>query len=165
MRDWTSPPTVTVPAELREAVGGHPLVARLLVQRGLSDPRSALAFLEPEHYQAAPAEDLPGLVEAVALIRRTIAEGRKVRVWGDFDADGQTSTAVLYQALKMAGAQVDYDLPARHEGHGLNQRTIIEAIAGGITLLITCDTGISDVALVAQAVAAGLMVIITDHHD
>lgn len=165
MRDWTSPPNVTVPTDLREAVGGHPLVARLLVQRGLSDPRVALAFLEPEYYQPAPAEALPGLAGAVALIRRVIAEGRKVRVWGDFDADGQTSTAVLYQALKMAGTQVDYDLPARHEGHGLNQRTITEAIAGGITLLITCDTGISDVALVAQAVAAGLMVIITDHHD
>ena len=99
MRDWTSPPTVTVPAELREAVGGHPLVARLLAQRGLSDPRSALAFLVPEHYQPAPAEALPGLAEAVALIHRTIAKGDKIRVWGDFDADGQTSTAVLYSAL------------------------------------------------------------------
>jgi single-stranded-DNA-specific exonuclease len=165
MRDWTSPPTVTVPAELREAVGGHPLVARLLAQRGLSDPRSALAFLVPEHYQLAPVEALPGLAEAVALIRRTIAKGDKIRVWGDFDADGQTSTAVLYSALEMAGAQVDYNLPARHEGHGLNQRTITEAITNGITLLITCDTGISDVALVDQAVAAGLLVIITDHHD
>ncbi|MHB1356067.1 MAG: single-stranded-DNA-specific exonuclease RecJ [Anaerolineae bacterium] len=165
MRDWTNPPNVTVPAELREAVGGHPLVARLLAQRGLSDPRSALAFLEPEHYQPAPVEALPGLVEAVDLIRRTIKDGNKIRVWGDFDADGQTSTAVLYQALKMAEALVDYDLPSRHEGHGLNQRAITEAIADGIILLITCDTGISDDALVAQAVAAGLLMIITDHHD
>ncbi|MHB9034430.1 MAG: single-stranded-DNA-specific exonuclease RecJ [Anaerolineae bacterium] len=165
MQTWGVPPLVDVPPELRTLVDGHPLVARLLAQRGILDKKRATAFLDPQAYRPALAHELPGVEFACAIIRQTIANGEAVRIWGDFDVDGQTSTALLYEALGAAGAHVSWALPVRKEGHGLNERAIREASADGIKLLITCDTGISDADLVAKANQLGLRIIITDHHD
>jgi len=165
MREWISPKQVDVPGELRSVVGGHPLVARLLAQRGFTDPVLAQAFLDPARYQPSKARSLAGIEQACELITRAIAAGERLRIWGDFDVDGQTSTALLYETLSLLGARVDYALPLRREGHGLASRTISEARADNIKLLITCDTGISDTLYVRQAVQAGIQVIVTDHHD
>ncbi|MHB0856435.1 MAG: single-stranded-DNA-specific exonuclease RecJ [Anaerolineae bacterium] len=162
---WRAPEPVDVPIALREAVGGHALIARLLAQRGIVDPQRARAYLDPAAYSPASPLELPGMAEAVALLRAMIGEGGRVRVWGDFDVDGQTSTALLAEALAAAGALVDYALPRRSESHGLNARAMDEALRDGIALLVTCDTGIGEYDLVAQAESAGLAVIVTDHHD
>ena len=95
MKRWRLPSQVHVPSSLRRAVGGHPIVARLLAQRGILDPKEALAFLDPRQYEPAPPEELPNLSQALSLVRRSISAGERIRVWGDFDADGQTATAVL----------------------------------------------------------------------
>jgi single-stranded-DNA-specific exonuclease len=163
--EWQLTPPPDVPPELRAAVGGHPLVAELLARRGLTDPAQALAFLDPAHYRPTPPEALPGMETAVALLREAIRQSQRVRICGDFDADGHTSTAVLMEALLALGAQVDYRLPERDEGHGLNRRIVEGAVADGIGLLLTCDTGIGDADLVAIAAQAGITVIVTDHHD
>ncbi len=170
---WQLAPQTDVPPALREAVGGHPLVARLLAQRGHADRDQARAFLDPFSYVPASPYELPGMAEAIDLLRGAISRGERVRIWGDFDADGQTATAILYEALtaaganapRSAGAQVDYQLPHRQEGHGLHMRAIDDALRDGVSTLITCDTGIGDVEIVARGVAQGLVVIITDHHD
>jgi single-stranded-DNA-specific exonuclease len=164
-RSWLPLPAPEVPPALREAIGGHTLVARLLVQRGLREVEQARAFLDPAFYPPTSPWELPGMEQAIAILRRAMGQGAPVRVWGDFDADGQTATAVLVETLSAAGAQVDYDLPRRDEGHGLPPRAIAEALRDGIAILITCDTGINDATVVAQGVAAGLTILITDHHD
>ncbi|MEA3406927.1 MAG: single-stranded-DNA-specific exonuclease RecJ [Chloroflexota bacterium] len=163
--EWQRVEQPPVSPALRRAVGGHPLVARLLAQRGLTDPQRALAYLDPDHYSPASPYELDDLETARDLLLRAISCGERIRIWGDFDADGQTATAILYEALAARGARVDYQLPQRVEGHGLNERTVTEALADDISLLITCDTGITDGALVGRAVAGGLTVVITDHHD
>ena len=164
-RPWqfTDPPSPS--ASLREAVGGHPLVTCLLAQRGIVDPARARAFLDPALYSPASPYALPGMTEAEGLLRETIAQGGRIRIWGDLDADGHTATAVLQEALAAAGADVDYALPSPQEGHGLHRRAVEEALQDEIALLITCDTGIGDGDMVQVGVEAGLVVIVTDHHD
>ncbi|OGO04724.1 MAG: single-stranded-DNA-specific exonuclease RecJ [Chloroflexi bacterium RBG_13_56_8] len=163
--EWRIAPQKDVPPALREAVGGHPLVARLLTQRGFTDPQQARAFLDPTQYTPASPYELEGMERAISLLNASIERGERVRIWGDFDADGETATVVLFEALSAAGAKVDYDLPLRNEGHGLHPRAVTDALRDGVSALITCDTGIGDGEVVAQGVRAGLTVIITDHHD
>lgn len=164
-RPWQLPSPTDVDPALLESVGGHPLLARILAQRGLTDPLRARAHLDPGYYAPASPYDLPGMEDAVRLLRLAIIARRSVRIWGDFDTDGQTSTVVLYEGLCAAGARVDYALPTRHEGHGLHQRVVDEAVRDGVSVLITCDTGITEGQVVASGVAAGLTIIVTDHHD
>lgn len=164
-REWALPDEIEVPSALRQAVGGHPLLARVLWRRGIADAHAAEAFLDPHRYVPRSPAELPGMDDLARLLRQAIAQGQRVRIWGDFDADGQTATAVLYEALSAAGARVDYQLPRRDEGHGMARRAIADAQRDAIDILITCDTGIGELAVVAEGVAAGLTVLITDHHD
>ncbi len=162
---WRLRPQGELNPELLAVVGGHPLVARLLAQRGLGDPARARAFLDPASYTPSSPWDLPGMEAACAAVRQAVAQGERVRVWGDLDADGQTATTVLVEALQALGAQVDFALPLRQEGHGLSVAAVQAAHQAGATLLITCDTGVTDIEAVQAARALGLAVVITDHHD
>jgi single-stranded-DNA-specific exonuclease len=141
------------------------LVARLLAQRGFTDVERARAFLCPQHYRPASPYHLADMPQAVALLHETIAGAAHIRIWGDFDTDGQTSSAVLFEALQALGARVDYRLPLRHQGHGFSLQVVQAALQDGVELLLTCDTGIGDIETVAAARQAGIAVIITDHHD
>ncbi len=165
---WIDPTKITVPENLREAIGGHPLAAETLVRRGISDPDEARAFLDPEHYTPAPASELHDIDKATMRIKRAIDKMETILVWGDFDVDGQTSTTLLVEALNEMGAKVEYHIPLRAaEGHGIQvdvlEQIIIEKPT--ITVLLTCDTGIAAQEAVELANARGLDVIITDHHD
>jgi len=164
-REWRILPVPEVRPDLREAVGGHPLVARVLAQRGFETADQALPFLDPDHYCPASPWALGGMGKAVDILLGAIEHGHRVRVWGDYDADGMTATALLCEALGAAGATVDYDLPRRREGHGVSPRAIRDAKEADCRLLLTCDTGITAIDAVAQARAEGLSVIVTDHHD
>ncbi|RME55692.1 MAG: single-stranded-DNA-specific exonuclease RecJ, partial [Caldilineae bacterium] len=99
-RPWILAPQAEPTPELRNAVGGHPLVAQLLVQRGLDTPEKALPFLDVEKYTPAPPTALVGLDRAAHLLHRAVTSGQRIFVWGDFDVDGQTSTALLVAALR-----------------------------------------------------------------
>ncbi len=164
-REWLLPEPIHVPTALREAVGGYPLVAQLLARRGILDPHVARAYLDPAYYEAASPWSLDGMARAVQLLHDGIRRGQRVRVWGDLDADGQTATAVLVEALSAAGATVDYDLPRRDEGHGLRPRMVEDALRDGVSILVTCDTGVGEADVAESALAAGLTFIVTDHHD
>ena len=89
-----------MPDALREAVGGHPLVAETLARRGIVTAAAARAFLDPAAYTPASPFDLPDMDRAVERIRRAIRQRETIAVWGDFDVDGQTSTALLVSALQ-----------------------------------------------------------------
>ncbi|AJY76095.1 single-stranded-DNA-specific exonuclease RecJ [Paenibacillus beijingensis] len=143
-----------------------PLVARLLVQRGYEDPAKAQWFL------SAGAEDmhdpmlLLGMEQAAARIRQAAQSGEKVRIYGDYDADGVSSTALLLHVFRRLGIDADYYIPHRtREGYGLNNDAILRSAEAGITLLVTVDTGVSAAREVEYAQQLGMDVIVTDHHE
>lgn len=163
---WLEPDPVRVPRLLRAAVGGHPLVAETLVRRGFETVPAARAFLDPAHYTPTPAEELPGVTTAVARVWHAVNSREPILVWGDFDVDGQTATTVLVSCLRALGAEVRYHIPVREtESHGIRMPWLAEELSRGTSLVITCDTGIDAHEAVAYALAQGVDVVITDHHE
>jgi single-stranded-DNA-specific exonuclease len=142
MKQWIEPDIVDVPEELRQVVGGHPLIAETLCRRGIVNPLHARGFLNPADYTPTLPFDLPDIERAVERIEYAIRQQQKICVWGDFDVDGQTATSLLVSALKMRGARnVSYYIPDRQtEGHGVHLPKLKQIIAEGIHLIITCDS-------------------------
>jgi single-stranded-DNA-specific exonuclease len=140
-----------------------PLVAQTLLRRGINRPEDAEAFLHPERFTST---QFPGIESAVELIKLAIRSGDKICVWGDFDVDGQTSTALLVQTLQALNANVVYYIPVRgRESHGVHIESLKPIIENGAKLLLTCDTGITAHDAIDYANSRGLDVIVTDHHD
>ncbi len=155
-----------IPPEFVSAIGGHPIVARILWQRGYTTVEGARAFMDPDRYTPAAPEQLPGMREAVARLRSAIENAEPIQVWGDFDVDGQTSTSLLVLGLRALGAAVDYTIPNRAQhSHGLNKEGIKQARDNGARVLLTCDCGVTDFDEIDYARRIGLDVIISDHHD
>ncbi|MEA3375783.1 MAG: single-stranded-DNA-specific exonuclease RecJ [Chloroflexota bacterium] len=166
MRTWSEPQDVKVPPALRAAVGGHPLIARTLVRRGITDSREARAFLDPDLYRPAPPTELPHMGRAVERLERAIERGERIWVWGDFDVDGQTATTILVSTLRDLGASVQFHIPNRaREGHGIRLPILREIVAGGADVVLTCDTGVTAHDPIAYARRHDVDVIVTDHHD
>ncbi|WP_119072935.1 single-stranded-DNA-specific exonuclease RecJ [Aggregatilinea lenta] len=163
---WTLPPPADVNARLIEAVGGDALVARILAQRGYTSPDAARAFLDPAYYRSAPSSDLPDLDRAADLLDDALHAGRTILIWGDFDVDGQASTALLVEALRGLDGQVIFTLPERsRRSHGVHRADLTDLVAQHRPgLLLTCDTGVSSHDAIAYARQAGITTIITDHH-
>jgi single-stranded-DNA-specific exonuclease len=166
MKEWIEPPDIDVPDPLQSAVGGHPLVALTLARRGFGEVEAARAFLDPDHYRPAPPSDLPNMGQAVERLEQALRQGETICVWGDFDADGQTSTTLLVFTLRDLGADVRYHVPHRmKESHGIRLPVLKQVISGGVNLVLTCDTGVGAHDSIAYAQAQGVDVIVTDHHD
>jgi single-stranded-DNA-specific exonuclease len=166
MKEWIEPPDVTVPEALRSAAGGHPLVAATLARRGLTGVSEARAFLDPAFYAPTPASALPDMPCAVERVEEAIREGQAICVWGDFDVDGQTATAILVGALRDLGAVASYHVPVREtESHGVNLPALRQIIETGTRLVLTCDTGIAAHESVSYAQSQGVDVVVTDHHQ
>lgn len=145
--------------------GLHRLVARLLVNRGLADEAGILAFLEPTLDRLHSPFGLIDLKPASERLSRAVRQGEPLAIYGDYDVDGLTATAVLHQFFQELGLSCLPYIPDRlTEGYGLNQGALQE-ISRRCRLLVTVDCGISDEAEVAWAMAQGLEVIVTDHHE
>jgi single-stranded-DNA-specific exonuclease len=163
---WLEPQTVDVPAELQAVVGGPPLLAQALVRRGITTPEAARAFLDPACYTPSSPLELPDMAQAVQRLLAAIAHGERILVWGDFDTDGQTATALLVEALRALGAVVDWYVPDRRtESHGVHWRSLQPFLGRGARVLLTCDTGVSAHEALGLARNAGLDVVVTDHHE
>lgn len=173
MADWLDPQPVSVPDALLEAVGGHPLVATALVRRGITTPAVARSFLDPGQYAATPATELADMDRAVERVWRALTTGERIAIWGDFDADGQTATALLVEGLQAIssavadrpGPPLQFHVPASDQGHGITIPALDELLDAGVTLLLTCDTGVDAYVAVGRAAARGCNVVVTDHHD
>ena len=164
-RQWQEPPAIDAPGPLADLVGGHELVANYLARKGITTVAEAQGFLAPERYSPAPPDDLPEIDRAVDRLGRAIRDRERILIWGDFDVDGQTSTALLYSALKSRGAEVGFHVPNRFtEGHGIHLPTLKRYLDGGFDLLLTCDTGVSAHAAIHCASGRGVDAIVTDHH-
>ncbi|MGE3077007.1 MAG: single-stranded-DNA-specific exonuclease RecJ [Dehalococcoidia bacterium] len=142
-----------------------PIVATVLAARGITNRAQADLFYKPHLAPDYDPLELPGMHEAIARVRKAIAENETIALFGDFDVDGVTSIAVLHEGLKPLGANCINYIPDRFaEGYGLNFGAVKNLRDQGAHLLITADCGISSVPEVAYANEIGLEVIILDHH-
>jgi single-stranded-DNA-specific exonuclease len=150
---------------MAEELEVSPLIVEILWNRGLTDVADMDRFLSPLlRHMANPAE-IPGLTEAAETLARGLAEGRKLAVWGDYDVDGITATAVVKEFFAMRGIEVMHHLPNRmEEGYGMNVPWVERLHEQGADMLLTVDCGISDLEPVARARELGMVVVVSDHH-
>jgi single-stranded-DNA-specific exonuclease len=153
-------------AALAREAGVHPLVAQLLLNRGIAEPAAARRFLLARRDSFHDPERLPGAAEAADRIVRAIRAGRRIVIYGDYDVDGVCGTSVLWACLKLAGAkQVSYYIPNRiDEGYGLNADALRKLATDGAELVVTVDCGVTALAEARLARELGLELIVTDHH-
>ena len=148
-------------------VNSDDLVKKILAGRGISDEAEVKRFLNPSIKEYMPNPSVLTDVDAAArMIADAVQRREKIAIYGDYDVDGITSTAIFVKYLRAINADVIWHLPTREgEGYGLNNEAIDEIANNGARLLVTVDCGISGVGEVAHAHARGLRVVVTDHHS
>lgn len=166
-RRWIDPPLITTPDAFLAACGGDGLLASILWRRGYHSPDQVAGFLSAEQYAPAAPESLPDLVLGSTLLQTALATQQRILIWGDFDVDGQTSTALLVDGLTRLGGVVSYYVPKRAtESHGMPLASLQRELPKHHpAVILTCDTGIAEHASIAYAREVGLTVIVTDHHE
>ena len=149
---------------LAEECGMDPLAALLLIGRGISDPAEAEEFLDFDQQLADPFE-MKDMDRAVERIRRALASGEKIAVFGDYDCDGVTAGVVLTTYLLAQGADVFLMLPDRMgDGYGMHLPQIERLHEQGVNLIVTVDNGVAAAQEIAHAAQLGMDVVVTDHH-
>ena len=142
-----------------------PLMAQLLYNRGLTEPSRLESFITADEHLSSNPFLLPGIHQAIARIYRALLSGENIAIYGDFDADGITATALLVKGLSRLGTKAIPYIPHRlTEGHGLRTNALEKLHQQGISLVITVDCGITGLAEVKKAQKNGLDIVITDHH-
>ena len=151
---------------LSETFGITELIAKILVNRGYDTVEAANAFLRPELSGLHDRFLLHDMDKAIERLMQAIDSGQKIIVYGDYDVDGMTSTAIMTWALELMGANVDYFVPSRFsDGYGPNLANYQKLAAEGMQLLVTVDNGVSGKDEIAWLMAQGIDVIVTDHHE
>ena len=165
MKKWNVRPNAP-PAFLAELKTLPPLVAQLLYNREQKSQSQIDTFLRPEYGKAHDPFLFVDMKKAVERVWQAIELNEKILIHGDYDADGVTSAAVLFKTLKALGAQVEVFIPHREiDGYGLNPANLNNFIIQSVKLFITVDCGISNAAEIDVLNAAGVDVIVTDHHE
>ena len=143
-----------------------PLLASILINRGFDDTQSARNFLSPSLHNLPDPFLLSGMGKAVDRLILAFRRQERIFVFGDYDMDGISATAILVDYLRRTGFQVDYSIPSRlTDGYGLNLESVKKAKSSGADLAITVDCGISDYEEIIAANSLGLDMIVTDHHQ
>ncbi len=143
-----------------------PVLAQLLLNRGVNQAAEATRFLDAPMSGLHPPHLLPGVPAAAERIARAVADRVPICVYGDYDVDGTTGTAILYTLLTRLGADVRYYVPNRvEEGYGVNEAAVRQLAEDGVKLLVTVDCGICSVAEAEVARECGMAMIVTDHHE
>ncbi|KKR04355.1 MAG: Single-stranded-DNA-specific exonuclease RecJ [Parcubacteria group bacterium GW2011_GWC2_39_14] len=164
-KEWRVLPKAPV-SFINECKSYHPLIAQLLYNRGLQSQQQIQTFFTPEFEKLHDPFLFQDMEKAVQRIWRAVSRQEKIIIHGDYDADGVTSSAVVYKALKMLRANVEVFIPHRElDGYGINLKTANNFIARSADLIITVDCGITNVKEVERLNEAGIEVIITDHHE
>jgi single-stranded-DNA-specific exonuclease len=154
-----------IPKELLDACGGDELIARIFYNRGFKNQETVTQMLNENLYKPTKTDEFPNIKRAVERITRAINSGEKICVYGDYDVDGVTSTVTLVECLRLFTPSVIYHVPDRFtEGYGMNEDVVLGLSRQGISLIITCDCGISNMNEISVAKQLGMDVILTDHH-
>ena len=160
-------PAPELVAQLATDLNCNPIIATLLANRGITNAIQAKAFIHPSLHDLRPPDKLRGIQKAVKRIYQAITADEKILIFGDYDVDGVTATAILYEFLSNAGANVHCYIPHRiTEGYSLQLHHIDDfAVSKGIDLIVTADCGSSSHEAIRAAHAKGIDVIVTDHHE
>jgi single-stranded-DNA-specific exonuclease len=152
-------------AQLARSAELHPVVARLLVQRGITTSEAAADFLAPTLSQLHSPYLMMGMDRAIERIQAAIARSEKILIYGDYDVDGTTAVVILKTAIEICGGAAGFHVPHRiREGYGIRNEVLERAAADGYRLIISVDTGIRAFAAADTAQRLGLDLIVTDHH-
>ena len=152
-------------AQLAKSLKVSPLLAQVLINRAITDARAGAVFLRPKLTELISPQLMPGVESAVCRLKQAIENAEPITIYGDYDVDGITGVAILWQILTLLGANVDYYIPHRiEEGYGLNAEAVRSLAKAGSKLLVTVDRGIAAFSSAELAVQLGLELIITDHH-
>ncbi|NIP26973.1 MAG: single-stranded-DNA-specific exonuclease RecJ [Phycisphaerae bacterium] len=165
-KKWVIRPPDDRSVPLAKSLKVSPLLAQVLINRGITDVQAGGIFLRPKLTELIEPEKMPGIETAVRRLKQAIRDREKIYVYGDYDVDGITGVAILWQVLTLLGARVDYYIPHRiDEGYGLNAEAVRQLAKAGSQLLITVDCGITDFGSASLAEELGIELIITDHHQ
>lgn len=155
-----------VPDSLAASAGLPSILVQILVNRGITRPEEFRPFLEGGRGLAHDPFLLPGMHQAAARIYQALLGGERIAVYGDFDADGMTATAVLVRGLALLGIEAVPYIPHRQtEGHGLSAAALKTLREQDVRLIVTVDCGVTDLLQVKQAKKLGMDIVITDHHS
>ena len=163
---WKLRPSSSLTPELAHATGLSSVEAQLMINRGHTDAQAVSAFLSPRLTQLEDPLSMKDMDQAVALILEALENRKSVTVYGDFDADGFTATALLYNFFSSLDVPVSYYIPDRlAEGYGLHGEALKKIARRGKGVLITVDCGTTNQDEIALAGSMGLDVVVTDHHQ
>jgi single-stranded-DNA-specific exonuclease len=152
-------------AALEEDLHLPNLIARILSIRGIGTPDEARRFLYPRLEDLSDPFLLPDAAKGVAALSEAVRSGRKIGLYGDYDADGITSTALMVNFLQQAGVLPEVYIPGREEGYGLNSRAVTTLREKGVDLLLCLDCGSTNIEEIRQARESGMEVVVIDHHE
>jgi single-stranded-DNA-specific exonuclease len=152
--------------QLAKSLKVSPLLAQVLINRGITDTAEASIFLRPKLTELIDPLQMPGIEPAVQRLKQAITNRERITLYGDYDVDGITGVAILWQILTILGADVDYYIPHRiDEGYGLNAEAVEMLANSGTKLLVTVDCGVTAFHSAETAAQLGIDLIITDHHQ
>ena len=158
-------PSLTVD-NLEKELGISRILATLLAQQGIDSTEQAKKFFEPSMEEIHDPTLLHDMDKAVERIEQAVEKQEQITIYGDYDADGITSTSLMYETLLSIGANVNYYVPNRFtDGYGPNMDAYQRLIDNGTQLFITVDNGVSGKNVINKVMAAGVDVVITDHHE
>lgn len=144
----------------------NPVIARLIRNRDVIGDEKIQEYLHGTLADLPSGRKMKDLEKAAEILEKKIQEGSRIRIIGDYDIDGVTSTTILLKGLKRLGAKVDTCIPDRiKDGYGINEHLISKALEDGIDTIVTCDNGIAAYNEITEAKESGMTVVITDHHD
>jgi single-stranded-DNA-specific exonuclease len=164
-RRWIVAPPSDAAADLARQLRTAPIVAQILLNRGIDQIDACRDFLAPTLRLLHEPELMPGMTAAAQRIARAVRDREKIVIYGDYDVDGITATAILWHAIRRLGGSADYYVPHRiDEGYGLNSGAVESLCAQGYKLIVTVDCGVTAIDPAACARCRGVDLIITDHH-
>jgi single-stranded-DNA-specific exonuclease len=163
---WSICPPDERATDLAARLRASPLLAQVLLNRGITDPQACQEFLRPSPKGLADPALIPNLKIAAERIAKAIRDKDSIVIYGDYDVDGITATAILWHAIRVLGGEVDYYIPHRiDEGYGLNAEALAQLCDGGAKLIVSVDCGITAVEQAKVPRGREIDLIITDHHE
>lgn len=152
--------------ELSNKLGIHPAIIKILADRGVETEEDIREFLAADLSKVSDGSELTDMEKGISIIQDAIAAGKHIRIIGDYDVDGVTSTYILYKGLVGLNAKCDKFIPHRiKDGYGLHENAIRRAREDGVEVILTCDNGIAAADAVCLAKEFGMTVVVTDHHE
>lgn len=151
---------------LAEKFGVHPAIIKILADRGVQGEEAVREYLEADISKVSDGSELTEMKKGVDIIYDAVQAGKYIRIMGDYDVDGVTSTYILYSGLTRLGAKCDKFIPHRiTDGYGLHEPAIRDAYETGVQVILTCDNGIAAANEIKLARELGMTVVVTDHHE